>query len=209
MPASASRRKPMICSSEKRFFTSNLRLVGDWTPNRPATQRWGDVATMRTATVARIRPKAASGASALHEVRAWPRVRFAYPGYEGGAKPERKGGCQGSPLPVTRPDPSGSPDPHAVFRLDVERIAFLDAEGVVPGVDVAQRGEGADVARRVRVAHQLLAQGAVAPQGAPHLGPAQEEALLAGEAVDHRGRLAAQRAAVGLQGDGQATEVAD
>src|SRR5690606_11550428 len=33
----------MICSSEKRFFTSNLRLVGDWTPNRPATQRWGDV----------------------------------------------------------------------------------------------------------------------------------------------------------------------
>ncbi|KAF1699662.1 hypothetical protein CSC68_14500 [Pseudoxanthomonas suwonensis] len=34
----------MICSSEKRFFTSNLRLVGDWTPNRPATQRWGDVA---------------------------------------------------------------------------------------------------------------------------------------------------------------------
>src|SRR5690606_13684120 len=44
-PASASRRKPMICSSEKRFFTSNLRLVGDWTPNRPATQRWGDVGT--------------------------------------------------------------------------------------------------------------------------------------------------------------------
>ena len=26
--ASASRRKPMICSSEKRFFTSNLLSVG-------------------------------------------------------------------------------------------------------------------------------------------------------------------------------------
>jgi|GEM_PF-4238625 len=27
-PASASYRKPMICSSERRFFTSNLLLVG-------------------------------------------------------------------------------------------------------------------------------------------------------------------------------------
>ncbi|WP_220481133.1 hypothetical protein, partial [Marilutibacter penaei] len=43
-PASASRRKPMICSSEKRFFTSNLLLLGDWTPNRRATQRRGGVA---------------------------------------------------------------------------------------------------------------------------------------------------------------------
>jgi hypothetical protein len=29
MAASASRRKPMICSSEKRFFKSNLFLVED------------------------------------------------------------------------------------------------------------------------------------------------------------------------------------
>ncbi|AXI16758.1 hypothetical protein CDO11_05685 [Xanthomonas oryzae pv. oryzae] len=43
MPASASRRKPMICSSEKRFFTSNLLGVGNWTPNGGATQTWGDV----------------------------------------------------------------------------------------------------------------------------------------------------------------------
>src|SRR3546814_606851 len=43
MPASASRRKPMICSSVKRFFMSNLRLVGDWTPNLRATQNRGDV----------------------------------------------------------------------------------------------------------------------------------------------------------------------
>ncbi len=39
-----TRVEPMTCSSEKRFFTSNLRLVGDWTPNRPATQKRGDVA---------------------------------------------------------------------------------------------------------------------------------------------------------------------
>ena len=35
----------MICSSEKRFFTSNLLGLGNWTPNNSATQTWGDVAT--------------------------------------------------------------------------------------------------------------------------------------------------------------------
>ena len=34
----------MICSSVKRFFTSNLLRMGDWTPNRRATQNRGDVA---------------------------------------------------------------------------------------------------------------------------------------------------------------------
>lgn len=43
MTCSASRRRPMICSSEKRFFTSNLLVVEDWTPNRRATQSRGDV----------------------------------------------------------------------------------------------------------------------------------------------------------------------
>ncbi|AUI89196.1 hypothetical protein EBA01_01335 [Xanthomonas oryzae pv. oryzae] len=33
----------MICSSEKRFFTSNLLGIGNWTPNRCATQTRGDV----------------------------------------------------------------------------------------------------------------------------------------------------------------------
>ena len=33
----------MICSSEKRFFTSNLLRLGDWTPNGRATQSRGDV----------------------------------------------------------------------------------------------------------------------------------------------------------------------
>ncbi|AVU00295.1 hypothetical protein EBA01_18295 [Xanthomonas oryzae pv. oryzae] len=33
----------MICSSEKRFFTSNLLGIGNWTPNQGATQNRGDV----------------------------------------------------------------------------------------------------------------------------------------------------------------------
>jgi len=39
----------MICSSEKRFFTSNLRQLRDWTPNRRATQNRGDVEASLTA----------------------------------------------------------------------------------------------------------------------------------------------------------------
>lgn len=31
----------MICSSEKRFFTSNLLQMGDWTPNLGITQKKG------------------------------------------------------------------------------------------------------------------------------------------------------------------------
>ncbi|QBH02326.1 hypothetical protein EYC57_01075 [Xanthomonas oryzae] len=37
----------MICSSEKRFFTSNLLGVGNWTPNQGATQNRGDVGVRR------------------------------------------------------------------------------------------------------------------------------------------------------------------
>jgi hypothetical protein len=50
MPASASRRKPMICSSEKRFFTSNFLVIEDWTPNRFTTQSWEDV-VQKTANI--------------------------------------------------------------------------------------------------------------------------------------------------------------
>ncbi|QBG84213.1 hypothetical protein EYR27_10360 [Xanthomonas oryzae] len=38
----------MICSSEKRFFTSNLLGIGNWTPNQGATQTRGDVGTSMT-----------------------------------------------------------------------------------------------------------------------------------------------------------------
>ena len=42
-PASASGRKPMMCSSENRFFTSNLLAHGARTLNAAATQYWGAV----------------------------------------------------------------------------------------------------------------------------------------------------------------------
>jgi hypothetical protein len=39
---------PMICSSVNRFFTSNLLVRWDWTPNRCATQNRGGVADKST-----------------------------------------------------------------------------------------------------------------------------------------------------------------
>src|SRR5690606_19851889 len=115
-----------------------------------------------------------------------------------------------SPLPrPPHPDRRASPDTDSILGGDVQRIALGDLERVVPRIDVAQRRECTDVARRMGAVDELLAQRIVAPQRAPHLRPAHEEALLAGEAVDHRCRLAVQRAAVSLQGDGQPTQVAD
>src|SRR5690606_35500790 len=115
-----------------------------------------------------------------------------------------------SPAPrPTHPDRRVSPDTDSILGGDVERIALRDLERVVPRIDVAQRRERADVTRRMGAVDELLALRIVAPQRALHLRPAHEEALLAGETVDHRCRLAVERAAVGIQGDGQATEVAD
>src|SRR6185295_5023428 len=101
------------------------------------------------------------------------------------------------------------PDPDAILGLDVVGVAFLDAERVVPGVDVAEGGEGADHAGGVGVADDELAKLAVAEEGAPDLAPAEEDTLLAGKAVEHRCRLTVQRDLVGLQGQQDPAEVAD
>ncbi|AVU03709.1 hypothetical protein EBA05_16705 [Xanthomonas oryzae pv. oryzae] len=46
----------MICSSEKRFFTSNLLGLGNWTPSRCATQTWGDV-DLKSIVALALRPE--------------------------------------------------------------------------------------------------------------------------------------------------------
>src|SRR6266446_8953272 len=49
-----------------------------------------------------------------------------------------------------------SPDAHAVLRLEVELVARLHREGVVPGVHVAQRAVDPEPRRRMAVARDLL-----------------------------------------------------
>src|SRR3954451_5330411 len=84
------------------------------------------------------------------------------------------------------------PDPHPVLGGDVEPVAGLYSPGLVPGVDVAQGGDGSDLAGRMGIADQLLAERLGPLHRPPHLSPAEEEALVAGEAADHRRRLSAQ-----------------
>src|SRR5690606_1125479 len=165
------------------------------------------------------RPKAVAPAAATtsasgstRSAASWSRKRTCS---TASTAPRSCSGCRRSwslPSPAPRPphpDRRVSPDTDSILGGDVQRIALRDLERVVPRIDVAQRRERADVARRMGAVDELLAQRVVAPQRAPYLRPAPEEALLAGEAVDHRCRLAAQRTPVGLQGDGQAAEVAD
>ncbi len=61
----------------------------------------------------------------------------------------------------------------------------------------------------MRIGRQLVQPRRVAPLAAPDLGEAEEEALVAGQAVDHRGRLAVQRQVIRLVGDAQPRQVGD
>src|SRR5690606_9157995 len=101
------------------------------------------------------------------------------------------------------------PDAHALFRGEVVLLARLDVEGLVPGVDVAQRADDPELGRAVRIRGHLLSDGVVAVLRLPDLGPAVEEALVAGQAVDHRRRLTVQRQVVSLEADRRAGRVAD
>jgi hypothetical protein len=48
------------------------------------------------------------------------------------------------------------PDPDVVFRLEIELVAGLHAEGVVPSVDIAQRTVNPETRRRMGVDGGLL-----------------------------------------------------
>src|SRR5687768_12023162 len=75
------------------------------------------------------------------------------------------------------------PDADALLGGQVHRIAGLDVERLVPGVDVADDAVDAELGRAVRVGEQPLAKRAFADVAPPGLGESQEEALVAGQAV--------------------------
>ena len=66
-----------------------------------------------------------------------------------------------------------------------------------------------ELRRRVRVDSEPSDRLGVTGFRAPHLGPAEEHPLHAGQSVDHWRLLAAQRELIGQQCDGQTTQVAD
>src|SRR6185436_13073197 len=99
--------------------------------------------------------------------------------------------------PRSSSDLGRSPHADAIGRREIEGGAGLDAEGGVPGVEVADRG-GAIARGRVAVGQQDLAGGLVARLVAPRLGEAEEELLVAGEALERGRLLAGEREPVGV-----------
>src|SRR6478609_6151533 len=93
--------------------------------------------------------------------------------------------------------PANSPDADSLIGRQVHLVTRLHVEGALEGVVVLDGDVGAVLARRVWVAEHKLARDGLARTLAPRLGEAHEEALIAGEAVDHRRLLPLERDAVG------------
>src|SRR5437588_10243471 len=70
-------------------------------------------------------------------------------------------------LAARSPLTASSPDRHAILRLDVQLVARLHIECLVPRVDVRQRSIHAEIRRAVHVRHDKLPQGAFAILRAP------------------------------------------
>src|SRR5579884_694785 len=78
------------------------------------------------------------------------------------------------------------PDVDPLVRREIQLVARLDVERLVPGVDIPNDAVHPILARAVLVGDDLLALGVLALLLLPGLGPGDEEALIAGQSVDHR-----------------------
>src|SRR4029079_9166272 len=112
-------------------------------------------------------------------------------------------------LRIARLRPGQSPDFHAFILGPIHAISRLHAESIIEGIDVAGRSIRTKLAGRVRIGLHALEQLRIAVLAAPHLPPAEEEALLSGETVDARRRLTVQRDPVRLERHRETREVAD
>src|SRR5690348_16999625 len=101
-----------------------------------------------------------------------------------------------------------SPDLHALLRREEERIGWRGRERCVPGVEVANHRR-AELRGTMRIGDQAIGELALAIEPPPDLRPAEEEALIAREAVQHGRRLAAERQLVCGVGDGEPGQISD
>src|SRR3546814_18457947 len=100
-----------------------------------------------------------------------------------------------------RPTEAVLPVPRPVLELRIIVRFRLDVECLVPGVDIARGADDALARRAVLVARDLLPDRIVARLVAPRLRKGEDETLVAGQSVDRRRRLAAERAVIGVIGD--------
>src|SRR6185312_7757153 len=75
----------------------------------------------------------------------------------------------------------GLPDVDALIRWQIELVAGLHVERLVPGVDILNDAVDPILARAVLVGDHLLALGALTLLFLPRLGVGDEEALVAGQ----------------------------
>src|SRR3546814_12627492 len=85
-----------------------------------------------------------------------------------------------------------SPDANAVLGRQIELLAFFDLIGLIPRVKIARDPSPLDRGR-MRIGRDPLRQILLAIVAAPHLRPAEEETLVAGQPANHRRFLAAER----------------
>src|SRR5690606_31463921 len=83
-----------------------------------------------------------------------------------------------------------SPDANAVLGRQIELLVRLDVIGLIPRVKVARDPSPLN-RRRMRIGRDALRQILLAIVAPPHLRPAEEEALVAGQPAQHRRFLAA------------------
>src|SRR6478736_10423363 len=75
---------------------------------------------------------------------------------------------------------------NALCGRQIELVARPDVEGVIPGAEIADDAVDPIFVGAVRVGQQSCALRAFAALALPGGGVSDEEALIAGEAVDHR-----------------------
>ena len=165
----------------------------------------------RTAGANAIRPPAPiSPARKAAAKTGLPAAQSSRPADATAARPNSRAGrpnrCR--PMPGRSAALAILPDADPALGREEQGLARRGAEGRIPGIEIAHDGD-ALLGRRMRIGQQPLQQIGLAIFAPPDLRPAEIETLVAGHAVDHRRRPAAQRMLVGVIGDGEAGEVGD
>src|SRR5580704_13371744 len=101
------------------------------------------------------------------------------------------------------------PDPHPGGRLDPELVGSADAKRGIELVEIPDDLVAAELVGGMRVDGEQPDDLLVPALHLPGPGPRHEEALGAGQAVDHRCLFPVQRHQISLPGDAEAAEVPD
>src|SRR5690606_39357529 len=191
-PCASSLRTPIPASQNVfQYCTTTARIAPSWITTLNIAHC---AASYPNSSEARIRcPVEETGTNSVRPStmpsRMAVRVRSMRSGSWRRGRPSQPSARRSNRIPT-------SPDAHTLLGWQVKRVVGRDVERLVPRVVVAHRAVGAEHLGAVRVGQEPLPAGRLALRRTPHLRPGEEKALIAGQAVDHRCFLAAERHAV-------------